>query len=462
MTPRAAKDQLRLILKSQAPDGRSIYGMAGFGDKHQWYYRPSDFDLWVIGAAVEYIFVTRDFAFLDELLPFYPREGGQTAPVREHLRRAFEHLRGAVGTGRHGLIRLRLSDWNDEMTFLTARGGLCDVIGTYRRGESLLNTAMAAAILPGYAELARIAGDDDTARRAIEWTGELKTALGRQWSDRGWLIRSYSGRGVPFGADELFLEPQIWALMADGVLTEEQARTLIGNIKERLIRPSALGMMVSDMTTGSPTTRPGEQEQGGIWFAMNGPGIAALSAYDPSLAWDQLMDNTLARHADVYPGLWMGIWSGPDSFNSVFSDRPGQSWFQQTPLGGIGPQAYPVMNAHSHAQFLYALARLAGITGTPEGLVIDPRVPDDTFVFRTQAFSVEKSPRGISGGVTLECDGQMYLRVRAPEGSGAGGLVVTVNGRRVVHTISDGFVRFELPFAKGVTATWDTPGGRFR
>jgi hypothetical protein len=453
--PQAAKDQLRLILRSQGPDGRSIYGMAGFGEKHQWYYRPSDFDLWVIGAAVEYIFVTRDFAFLDEVLPFYPREGGKSAPVREHLRRAFEHLRGAVGTGRHGLIRLRLSDWNDEMTFLTAGGGICNVIGTYRRGESVLNTAMAAAILPGYAELARIAGDEETARRTIEWTDELKTALRAQWTEPGWLIRSRSGRGVPFGDDELFLEPQIWALMADDVLTGEQARTLIGNVRKRLIEPSALGMMVSDMRTGSPTTRPGEQEQGGIWFAMNGPAVVALSAYDPDLAWDQLMRNTLARHADTYPGLWMGIWSGPDSFNSVFSDRPGQSWYQLTPLGGIGPQAYPVMNAHSHAQLLWALARLAGITGTPEGLVIDPRIPDKTFSFKTRAFSVEKTPGGISGGITLGSDGEMLMRVRAPYPRGAGGLVVTVNGMRVEGALSDGFVRFRLPFTKGVTTTWD-------
>ncbi len=453
--PQAAKDQLRLILMSQGPDGRSFYGMAGFGDKHQWYYRPSDFDLWLIGAVVEYIFVTRDFAFLDEVLPFYPRDGVHPVPVSEHLRRTFEHLHSTVGTGRHGLIRLRLSDWNDEMTFLTARGGICDVIGTYRRGESVFDTAMAAAILPGYAELARISGDDATARRVIEWTDGLKTALRGQWTDRGWLIRTLSGRGVPFGADELFLEPQIWALMADGVLTEERAHTLIANIKGRLIEPSALGMVVSDMKTGSSTTRPGEQEQGGIWFAMNGPGVVALSGYDRSLAWEQLLKNTLARHADTYPGLWMGIWSGPDSFNSVFSDRPGQSWYQQTPLGGIGPQAYPVMNAHSHAQFLYALARLAGITGTPEGLVIDPRIPDETFSFRTKSFSVERTSRGISGGVTLGSDGQMLMRVQTPRGTGATRLIVTVNERPVEYTISGGFVRFRLFFTKAATATWD-------
>jgi hypothetical protein len=453
--PQAAKDQLRLILKSQAPDGRSIYGMAGFGDKHQWYYRPSDLDLWVIGAAVEYIFVTRDFAFLDEVLPFYPKEAGESATVREHLRRAFDHLQGSIGTGRHGLVRLRLSDWNDEMTFLASRGTIRDSIDTYRRGESVLNTAMAVTILPGYAELSRIAGDNDTARRVREWSAGLTAALREQWTDRGWFIRAYSGRGVPFGEDELFLEPQIWALMADGVLTDERAHTLIANITRRLIEPSPLGMMVSDMRTGSKTTRPGEQEEGGIWFAMNGPGIVALSAHDPSLAWDQLKRNTLAWHADTYPDLWMGIWSGPDSFNSVFSDRPGQSWYQQTPLGGIGPQEYPVMNAHSHAQILYALARLAGITGTPEGIVIDPRIPAETFSFTTTVFSVEKTRRGLSGSVTLRGDGDMFMRVRAANPGGDGVFVVTVNGRRVEAAFSDGFVRFRLPFIKGVTTTWD-------
>jgi hypothetical protein len=456
--PGAAKDQLRIMFMGQRPDGRSPYGMAGFGDKHQWYYRPSDFDLWLIGAAVEYVFVSRDFAFLDEVLPFYPKESGRSAPVREHLRLAFEHLREGVGTGPHGLIRLRLSDWNDEMTFLTARGGTCGTIGTYRRGESVLNSAMAAAILPGYAELARLSGDDGTARSVEEWTRKLSEALVEQWTEPGWLIRSYSGRGVPFGKDELFLEPQVWALMAGDVLTDEQARKLIDNIRERLIDPSALGMMISDMKTGSKTTRPGEQEEGGIWYAMNGPAVVALSARDPSLAWDQLKRNTLARHADTYPELWMGIWSGPDSFNSVFSDRPGQSWYQETPLGGIGPQEYPVMNAHSHAQVLYAIARLAGIGGAPEGLVIDPRIPAETFSLRTGPFTVEKTSRSLSGSVTLETGGEMVMRVRTPAAGGAGRsgrITVRVNGSPVESTVSGGFVRFRLPFAAGKTTTWD-------
>jgi hypothetical protein len=457
-SPEAAKDQLRFILRGQGVDGRFFYAMAGFGDKHQWYYQPSDFDLWVIGAVVEYVFVTRDLAFLDEVLPFYPKESGEAAPVREHLRRAFEHLRGAVGTGRHGLLRLRLSDWNDEMTFLTARGGICDVIGTWRRGESVFNTAMAAAVLPGYAELSRITGDTETARRVDEWAGDLTEALKAQWTDPGWLIRSYSGRGVPFGKDHLFLEPQIWALMADGVLTDEQAHTLINNIKARLMEPSVLGMMISDLETGSRTTRPGQQEEGGIWFAMNGPAVVALARYDPELAWRELMKNTLARHAEVYPGLWMGIWSGPDSFNSAISDRPGQSWYQQTPLGGIGPQEYPVMNAHSHAQILYALARLAGITGTLEGLVIDPRIPYKSFTFTTRTFSVEKSPASLSGCVTMGSDGEMVMRVRAPVQGRISSYVVTVDGKRVESILSDDFLRFRLPFKEGVPARWEVRG----
>jgi hypothetical protein len=453
--PGAAKDQIRMILKGQGVDGRFPYGMAGFGSKHEWYYRPSDFDLWVINAVVEYVYVTRDFAFLDEELPFYPKEKGAASTVFEHVRRSFDHLVGEVGTGRHGLVSLRLSDWNDEMTFLTSGGGLLDTISTYRKGESTLNTAMAVDILPGFADLARAHGDAETARRADEWAQKLRGPLKAQWTGPGWLIRSYSGGGKPFGKTELFLEPQIWALSADGVLADEEARILIGNIRERLITPSALGAMISDYRKGSRTTRPGEQEEGGIWFAMNGPAIVAIAKYDPDLAWQQLIRNSLAWHADTYPELWMGIWSGPDSFNSVYSDRPGQSWYQNTPLGGIGPQEFPVMNAHSHAQLLYALARLCGFNPTSEGFIIDPRVPRACFSFKTTSLSIEKTDRHLSGSFRFLSDGVMTISVRLPREWRDPRITVRVDNRRVDYRIREGFVEFSLPYKANDPVTWE-------
>ncbi len=452
--PDMAKNQLRLILRGQAPDGRFFYGMGGYGTKHELYYRPSDFDLWVMQAVTEYVFATRDFDFLDEEVFFYLKKTGGKATVYEHTRRAFDHFIHKVGTGKHGLIRLKLSDWNDEMTFLTARNKFFDTIFTIFRGESTLNTAMACFIFPQFADLAEEYGDYDTAELARAWTQELVPALQAQWRRSGWLNRAYSGRGIEYGDKEFFLEPQIWTLLSGNVLTPEQAKILIANMKKYLIEPSALGMMISASRKGSKTTRPGEQEEGGIWFAMNAPGIVAISMYDPDLAYKELLKNSLTWHADTYPELWYGIWSGPDSFNSVYSNRPGETWYQKTPIGGIGPQEYPVMNAHSHAQILYALAQLAGLKGTVEGYLIDPKIPSISFSFQTQTASVKRTKNCLQGSFVFQADGEISVKVKIPSDWGDNVLEVRVNGEKVKTDFQEGLVRFKLSFQKQLPATW--------
>ncbi len=450
----AARDQLRLILRGQTAGGRFHYGMCGYGDHFSFYYRPSDFGLWVLQAACEYVFVSRDFAFLRERLPFYPKEDGESGTVYEHLRRAYRHLERDVGTGPHGLIRLKVSDWNDEMSFLCSGDAFFETIATAVRGESTLNTAMACYILPRFAGLAEAAGDRKTAADARRWRAGLAASLKKQWREPGWLNRAYSGFGREFGREDLFLEPQIWALLCDDVLTGGQARTLVRNIRLRLMEPSSLGMMLSTRTGGSKTTRPGEQEEGGIWFAMNLPAVVSVARFDRDTAWRELVKNSLAWHADTYPELWMGIWSGPDSFNSVYSGRPGQTWYQQTPLGGIGPQEFPVMNAHAHAQMLYALARLAGLSGEVDGLTVKPSVPAERFSLRTPFFSVRRERDSMEGSFVFGVGGVTSVRCAVPPAWKESGAVVEVDGKAVRAMRRGEWVSFPLRHDRGRPVRW--------
>ena len=48
---------------------------------------------------------------------------------------------------------------------------------------------------------------------------------------------------------------------------------------------------------------------------------------DGAQAWDEWKKNCLALHAEAYPDVWYGIWSGPDTYNSVLSRYPGQTMF---------------------------------------------------------------------------------------------------------------------------------------
>ena len=91
---------------------------------------------------------TRDFSFLDEVLPYYPREDGVSGTVLDHMKRAYRHQIEDVGIGEHGLIKMRNSDWNDS--FLAEEKILdpkLDLKRVEAEAESVLNTAMATYIL---------------------------------------------------------------------------------------------------------------------------------------------------------------------------------------------------------------------------------------------------------------------------------------------------------------------------
>nr|MDT0666418.1 hypothetical protein [Micromonospora sp. DSM 115978] len=85
----------------------------------------------------------------------------------------------------------------------------------------------------------------------------------------------------------------------------------------------------------------------------------------PDLAVDEWRRMTLSNHTRHYPSIWEGTLSGPDAYNGVESSRPGRTW--SVPEAGLGMQAFPVANLHSHAQPLLAYLRLLGVEPRPDG-----------------------------------------------------------------------------------------------
>ena len=415
-------------------------------------YRPSDLSLWVIWAATEYIFAARDFAFLKEELPYWPKEAGAKGTVLDHLERGYNQLAHQVGVGRHGLIKLKMSDWNDQMTLLVTKNDPIDFLFTYSDGESVLNTAMACYILPRFAQLLNSAGDSKTAAEVDKFLAGQRTALSKQWLASGWFARAYSALGKSFGRKEMYLEPQVWALLSDVVMTRVQQEQLVKNIDEKLRKPSKLGMMVSNATQGSMFAHPGEQERGGIWFAINAPGAVALSKYDPAMGYDELKKNSLAVHAMQYPELWFGIWSGPDSFNSVFAKEPGGTWYSTDITGG--PSQWPIQNNHSHADFMWAMARIAGFEPTAEGFSIRPAIPQDNYKLDTGTLGLEKSPGRIAGYFKFDCAEWMLVTVSLPQGFWKN-ISLKIDGKESAFQETEQGIKFPLSFVAGKKVAWE-------
>ena len=81
-------------------------------DRGGWCCYPSDLELWILNAAVRYVLVTRDWAFLAEPVKTTWGEiktGDALWKITHHL---FEvpSSAGGVGLGRHGLLKMLTMD----------------------------------------------------------------------------------------------------------------------------------------------------------------------------------------------------------------------------------------------------------------------------------------------------------------------------------------------------------------
>ena len=314
--PDLALSVLRNTLGWGAPDGRLAYVLdgakelrsgpaLGFLDVNE---HPSDLGIWALWLAAEYAAATGDHASFSEPLGFHPSHRAEPAPLYEHLRLAFGDLRGRVGLGSHGLLRILNCDWSDGHV------GELDHLGITRadldaEGESVLNSAVAAWVLPVFAALAEKLGDPGTGSAARRLAADLRDAVASTWNGR-WFRRALVG-DVAVGDDTLFLEVQPWAILC-GAADKGRGRDLLATIDDKLRAGSPLGARrIWPLPTSTPVGFPGEGLRGGIWLALQAWLVWAAAHLDHELAWDEWRRMTLTSHEEHYPDVWEGTGSGP-------------------------------------------------------------------------------------------------------------------------------------------------------
>ena len=151
---------------------------------------------------------------------------------------------------------------------------------------------------------------------------------------------------------------------------------------------------------------------------------------DKELGWEEWKKNTLAYHAEAYPDIWYGIWSGPDSYNSSLSDYPGHTYVSaenkdKEVLSGINWTDFPVMNMHPHAWPLYDVPKLFGLEFTTDGFNINPSFPTD-YDFDSPLISLKKEGSTLSGKYKPTNPGEWVITLYGLDSSEYKSL--TVNG----------------------------------
>ena len=457
--PELVKEVLRYTLKEVRSDGSLPYGIVGHGmPMPTTLDQSSDLPLWLLWATSEYLLATRDLRFLDaDVVTVYGPNPGRDS-VRNLLARCYRHLLEEVKTGEHGLMRMLQGDWNDAL--IAAWVAPSSVPECVAKGESVLNSAMAAYVFDHYARALVYAGDDgrlsSDIRRKAE---EHRQAVRAQWAGR-WFRRAWLGPTQGWlGEKGLWLEPQPWAIVS-GVATEEQTRVLVDSMDQELRRVSPIGAIQLSKSPdqvghGVWSVEPGTSNNGGVWPSLNQVLIWALARVNGAMAWEEWQKNSFRRHAEVYPDIWYGTWSGPDVVNSAASKRPGET------TGGkpLGWTDFPVLNMHAHASRLFSLVKLLGMEFTESGVSLAPKIPAADFRFDSPLVGLVKSSRGYEGWYNPTTENTWVIRFQPPAEEVKHLSHVEVNGNHIHVRVVDNAIEVRGLGGAGRPLRWAVSRG---
>lgn len=442
--PDLAKECLRFQMHMQhGRSGKLPYCACGYGITTGFgiHSFSSDLDMFFLWGLAEYIGATGDYDFLDEVIPFYPPCKKKKGTVLEHARASFRHLTQRVGVGKHGLLRSMSGDWNDVLLAFAPNS-----IRLLLRGESTLNAGLATVALPAFAALIE--------RRDIAFASELRSfakgqaeALRRCFTGR-WVHRGYLGKGgITLGEDRIFLDTQGFGVLG-GVWNEEQVAAIFKHVQELCVDPEPTGARCMFPAMEDKLLEPGMDTNGGTWAAVDAWTAAAWALHDPDPAWDFFLSATMAAHAEAYPGVWYGIWSGPDSYNAAYHKDAGKTFnINLTPMTD-----FPVMNMNRHAGTLIAALRIAGIGVTDGVIQLRPRVPHKDFAFRTPLIGGVWNGGKHRGYYRPNCEGRFRFAVAVPESAGQ---LILDGESRPVERDENGCVRFVVNGSPGKRIEWE-------
>ena len=342
--PAIARSTLRFIMKRTLPDGNILLNDGGFGWSPSGAQQTSDQQLFFFLLLAEYLRVTRDVSVLTDPIGYYPLENSGRDTGLAHVRQAFLFFRDRVGVGTHGIVLRWNSDWNDMFGWWPSAHPYNDVFVV---SESHMNSAMAVVILADLADrldAAQLPESAEFIASLREYRAQLHDAFMRDLGDRAFPRRAWAWLNESLGENEMWLEPQGFTLLIPE-FPADRKRRLYAELEHRLLVGEAMGPRQIEKPVVEPGTPQGSRENGGFWYALNGPVILGLATFDRPAAEDLLRRMTFANYARSFPDYWTGQWSASDSLDSSLLKTNGLS------------SAIPWC-AHAHAWPLYCWLRL--------------------------------------------------------------------------------------------------------
>ncbi len=313
--PELAKSVLRYVIKHADTDGEIKRGNGGFGysklgTTESAPLKESDEQLYFFNTLAEYLLITKDYAFLNEMVGYYPAENGRKEKMLTLLKKFFLFLRDEIGTGQTGLVKILNSDWSDSFFHQYSPN-------VYSwSAESHLNSAMVLAVFPKLMQVLKDSKNPEATVfiSALEaYRASIEKVFMQDLGDRKFAARAYLNTQLRFGVDNVCIEPQGYLLQIP-TLSTERKKEIYDYVKSKLLTPEKIGARTREkpLWKGNP-----DGEDGGIWFSLEYPLLLGVASFDKEEAKALLLKFSFQNFADNYPDYWVGQWTAADEVNST-------------------------------------------------------------------------------------------------------------------------------------------------
>jgi cellobiose phosphorylase len=403
--PELTKKQLFLHAAHQFKNGRVL---------HWWHpiteqgldANMSDDLLWLPFVMIHYLKETADWSSLDETVGFYD----DPVPTRllDHCLRAIDLVQERFSE--RGLPLILAGDWNDGLS----------AVGLQGKGESVWLAHFLYFILNEYCTiLTKI----NKPNKAIEYQSRakaLRSAINNHGWDGKWFWRASKDNGELIGSQsniegKIYLNPQIWSIIAQSTGTERQNKVL-QLVEEEL--ECEVGPVLLKPAYSSPDPyigyisryAPGVRENGGVYsHAATWSIWAAAILNKPEMVY-RLYRKLCPIYNSMEPNQYMAepyVTSGNiDGQDSPHYRRGGWTWY-------TGSAAWLFRVTYDY---------LLGIQADYDGLIINPVIPDAwkkvniRRLFRSVVYHIEilnKSSR-IPGKMVIKMNGKKLTGNKIP------------------------------------------------
>ena len=330
--------------------------------------------LWLPFVLIQYINETNDYRSLKIKEPYYDNLKKKDT-LFNHCAAAIEKVLSRFS--KRGLPLIGAGDWNDGLS----------AVGLQMKGESIWLAEFLYLVLKDFSNVCRQFKEDKLAKRYKKKAEKLKEAFNKYAWDGDWYYRATKDNGKKIGSrkneeGEIFLNVQTWAVIS-GIADAEKAAKALSAVTMILLQKNGPLLLYPaysepDELIGYLTRyAPGRRENGGVYTHAATWLIWAYTL----IKENKSAFETYRRLSPILNGM------EPDVYQAEPYVTPGNIDGPDSPDYGMAGWTWYTGSAAWLQKMI--VDRLLGIRAVPEGLLIDPCIPEEW-----KEFSVKRKFRG--------------------------------------------------------------------